>query len=77
VKVVPVLLLLRHEMFVECAEVARLAANIRCFKSACLNARSDRHPSYLVLKVVKQNIAHETAISHNPPIYRFTADTKT
>jgi len=24
-----------------------------------------------------KHIAHETAISHNPPIYSFTADTKT
>jgi len=44
-KVLPVLLLLRHEVSAECAEVATLAANIRCFKSACLNVRTDRNPS--------------------------------
>jgi len=74
-KVLPMLLLLRHELFVECAEVARLTASIGCFKSACLSVRTDRHPSCLVLKVVKQNIAHKTPVSHNPPICRFTADT--
>jgi len=31
-KVLPVLLLLRHELFVECAEVARLTASIGCFE---------------------------------------------